>query len=110
MRLSALAFAAMSETLFYTNHYEQRVRKRPTPSKSDIRFMLCDDSPMIIEENSDHREGQTCLIWAQRADGCIGHLVCRNDSSNVVVTAYFPEETNPEKWDDDYITRKDYNR
>jgi hypothetical protein len=110
VRLSALAFAAMTGTLFYTPHYDQQLRKRPTPTRSDITFMLCDDSPMIIEENSDHGKGPICLIWAQRADGCIGHLVCRNDSSNVVVTAYFPEDTNPEKWDDDYITRKDYNR
>ena len=110
MLLSALACAAMTGNLFYTTHYERRFRNRPTPSKSDIRFMLCDDSPMIIGDNPHHGEGPTCLIWAQRADGCIGHLVCRDDFSNVVVTAYFPKDTNPEKWDDDYITRKDIDR
>ena len=107
MRLGALAFAAMTGTLSYTSHYEQQVRKRPTPTKSEITFMLCDDAPMIIEDNSYHGKGPTCLIWAKRADGRIGHIVCRDDSSNTVITAHFPGDTNPGKWDDDYITRKD---
>ena len=110
VRLRTLARAAMSGTLFYTRHYDQQRHKRPTPTRSDITFMLCDDAPMIIDENPDHHEGPTYLVWATRADGRIGHIVCPDDSSNTIITAYFPGCTNPEKWDADFITRRDYDR
>ena len=69
--------------------------------------MLCNDDPMIIEENPYHSEGPTCLIWAKTLDGRIGHLVCPYEPINTIISAYFPADTNPEKWDADYIVRRD---
>ncbi len=61
---------------------------------------------MVIEDNLDHPNGPTSLIWGKTADGRVGHIVCANPPDNTIVTAYFPACTHPEKWDSDYIIRK----
>ncbi len=100
-RIEELCRAAADGTLDYTDHYDERVNERPTPDKPEVRFMLCDDDPLVIETR-----GRLFLVWGRTAEGRIGHLLCSVLPVCRVMTAYFPGETQPEKWADaDYRIR-----
>ncbi len=105
-RIESLALAAVSGQLSYTIHYNEQLDARPTPSKSDILFMLCDDDPIVIEEYPDESRGNSCLIWATNFEGIVGHIVCTNFPKNVVITAYYPGLTRPEEWENDFRRRR----
>lgn len=99
--IAKLYAAASANTLEFTNHYYSKVRKRPTPSEAEIRFILCDDAPEIIE----HYPDDSCLIWGTTQSNQIGHIVCAYDPPLRVVTSYFPSETHPWKWTGDFRIR-----
>ena len=102
--LEELCQAATGDTLTYTPHYLTQANERPTPSKPDVVFMLCRDAPEVIE---DTPERDTLLIWGTSNDGRIGHVLCSYYPVYQVITAYFPGETEPHKWESsDYRIRR----
>lgn len=103
--VAKLYAAASANTLAFTNHYYSRESKRPTPSESEVRFILCDDAPEIIEHYPEGRRGPSCLIWGTTHSNEIGHIVCAYEPTPRVVTGYFPARTEPEKWTDDFRNR-----
>ena len=103
-RMMALRAQAMSSSLSFSRHYNARLSSRPTPSREEIQFLLCDNAPEVIE---DYPERNRCLIYdTTDNDGRVGHLVCTNPPTSMVITAYFPSETEPDKWENGYRTRK----
>ena len=105
-RLGTLCAAAVSGELLYTDHSRMRLRHRPTPSAYAIRLLLCDDAPEIIEDYPNDPRGSSCLVWGIIGDGRVAHVVCRNLPDSRVITAYFPSETEPENWRDNYRERR----
>lgn len=95
--IEELCAAADTDTLIYSPHYRQRARRRPSPQERDIIYILCADAPEIIEERT---EDSVCLIWGTATDGRISHVLCEYYPGYRVVTAYFPSETEPYKWED----------
>ena len=105
-RLSHLCLSVTSGSLRYSHHYTQQFLLRPTPNRDEIRFLLCYDAPEIIEDYPQRPMGGRCLIWGTTdSDGRIGHVVCANPPDSTVITAYFPAETEPNKWQDNYRRR-----
>jgi hypothetical protein len=103
-RMTTLRAQALSSSLSFSRHYNFRLSSRPTPSVGQIQFILCDDAPKVIE---DYPERDRYLICGTTDnDGRVGHLVCTNPPNSMVITAYFPGETEPDKWENDYRKRK----
>ena len=105
-RIAALCAAAASGSLDRSLHYDQRQWVRPTPDGTEILFILCDDEPQIIEDYPTDPRGSCCLIWGTTSSGRIGHLVCGYSPGYRVITAYFPADTQPDRWEDNYRRRK----
>ena len=102
--ITELCVEAKEDTLYYSDHYRQQTRRRPTPSRTDIVHILCDDAPEVIDNDT---RGNTLLIWGTAADGRIGHVLCGYYPEYRVITAYFPGETEPYKWvDSNYRVRR----
>ena len=106
-RIKALCPAAADDSMTYSDHYIRQRLLRPTPSKAHIVFMLCLDSPKIIENYPEDERGGCCLIRGV-ADhgGRIGHVLCAYPPNSKVITAYFPRETEPNMWDNNYQARQ----
>lgn len=105
-RIMALALAAFSGSLEYSLHYNQQLVARSTPSQSEIRFLLWYDEPQVIGDYPDDPRGSCCLIWGTTDDtGRVAHLLCANPPKSLVITAYFPSETRPDEWEDNYRRR-----
>ncbi len=105
-RLEALCFAAASGTLEYSYHYSARRKSRPMPSAESVQFLLCNDAPEVIEDYPGDPRGSSCLIWGIIDDGAVAHVVCRIPPDGLVITAYFPAETRPDKWESNYKVRR----
>lgn len=103
--IAKLYAAASANTLAFTDHYRYQSEHRPTPNPSEVRFILCDDAPEIIEHYPNDRRGPCCLIWGTTNSNEIGHIVCAYEPAPRVVTGYFPARTEPEKWTDDFRNR-----
>ena len=107
-RIDALSLAAFSETLDFSAHYYSRYNARPTPSEEEIKFLLWDDDPEVIEDYPNDPRGPSCLIMGITGQtGRIAHIVCAYPPESSVITAYFPAETRPERWDGDYRNRQE---
>ena len=106
-RIAGLYLDATSGSLRFSQHYVQRLlSQRPTPSQTEVRFLFCDDTPEIIEDYPQDPRGDSCLIWGETdSNGRIGHVQCTNPPDALIITAYFPAETEPEKWEDSYRRR-----
>ena len=105
-RLTALSAAAFSDVLAYSAHYNLRLSSRPTPNKTEILFLLAEDSPEIIENYPQDPRGPSCLIWGLTDNnGRVGHLVCSNPPNSGIITAYFPADTEPDLWENNYRRR-----
>ena len=105
-RIVALSLEAFSGSLDYTHHYNRQVLSRPTPTREQIRFLLYEDSPEIIEDYPEDPRGPSCLVWGiADNNGRVGHLVCANPPNSKVITAYFPDETEPDIWESNYRRR-----
>lgn len=105
--LAVLCSEVQSGDLRYSFHYAQQMFKRPMPNRDQIRYILCDDNPEIIEHNagdSDAR-GSSCLIWGIISEERIGHVLCSYPPNPVIITAYWPD-TQPEKWTDDFFKER----
>lgn len=104
--IAALSLDATSGALRYSQHYTQQLLSRPTPSQEEIRFLLWDDDPQIIEDYPQDPRGGSCLIWGTTdSSDRVGHIICANPPDSQVITAYFPGETEPSKWEDNYRKR-----
>ena len=102
--IAELCAEAAEGILDYRPHYEIKLMQRSTPSKSQVAFMLCEDAPEVIDERP---EEDVLIIWGTTQDGRIGHVVFKYYPVYEVLTAYFPGETEPYKWEDDtYRTRR----
>lgn len=107
-RIAALSAAAYSGNLGFSVHYYSRYYARPTPNEEEIRFLLCDDDPEMIEDYPNDPRGPSCLIIGiTDGNGRIAHIVCADPPNPVVITAYFPAETRPDVWDSDYRIRQE---
>ena len=105
--LVSLSLEAFSDSLEYSNHYNQQLLARPTPSKAEIRFLLWEDRPEILEDYPQDPRGGCCLIWGTTDDnGRVGHIVCAYPPVSRVITAYFPDETESEEWECNYRRRR----
>ena len=105
-RISWLCHAVVSGLMVYSQHYAHQVMCRPTPRKNDIEFILCHDSPKVIEEYPRDPRGSCSLIWGMvESDGQVGHIVCSDPPNPRIITAYFPRETQPWAWTDNYRIR-----
>ena len=99
-------------TEVYTAHHGIQVLARPTPTRAEIQYMLCDDDPQLIEvwpgDPEDVRgDKASFLIWAVMNDGRIGHTLCLWPPETRVLSAWWPAETQPEKWaDSEYKVRR----
>ena len=105
-RIASLCFESISGSLRYSRHYTDQFLARPTPSEMEIRFLLCDDDPQVIEDYPQHPRGSSCLVWGvTNHSDRIGHVQCSNPPDALVITAYFPAETEPAKWTDNFRKR-----
>lgn len=104
--ITDLCQEAKSGALRYSSHYADQMFLRPTPPRSQIRHMLCEDSPVVIEDYPDDIKGSSCLVWGIMEDGRIGHVQLRHPPNSLVVTAYIPAETRPDKWEDNFQQRR----
>ena len=105
-RVVALSQAAFSDSLVYSEHYNIQLLSRPTPSKSEIYFLLCEDNPEIIEDYPQDPRVPSCLVWGiTDSNGRVGHLVCSNPPNSGIITGYFPAETQPDGWEHNYRRR-----
>ena len=105
-RIAKLCAAAASGSLIGMRHYTQKLMtRRATPNQEDIRFLLCEDAPEVIEDYPEDSRGALCLIRGETDSGRVGHVVCSCPPDYRVITAYFPAETQPLKWDSGYRIR-----
>ena len=106
-RLATLCLEAMSGSLRFSQHYVQRLLARPTPDQSEVRRLLCDDDSQAIEDYPQDPRGSSCLIWGITGlDGRIGHVQCANPPDSLVITAYFPADTEQAAWEHNYRRRR----
>ena len=105
--IEALCWAVTNGELKPSEHYDFREATRPSPDDADIEFMLCDDAPEVLEVDPEAAPNSSCLIWGKTANGRIGHVLCGYYPRYLIITAYFPAETEPYKWiDDEYSIRR----
>ena len=103
----SLSLDAISDSLGYSDHYNQRLLSRPTPSKAEIRFLLWEDNPEIIEDYPQDPRGGSCLIWGTTDNsGRVAHIVCAYPPVSRIITAYFPGDSESEEWECNYRKRR----
>ena len=94
-----------SDTDVYSTHHGIQQLARPTPTRAEIRYMMCDDDPQVIERwagdpNDVRGDKASFLVGGIMTDGRIGHTLCMWPPDSFVITAWWPAETQPEKWVD----------
>ena len=108
IRIVALSTIADSGRLRFSDHYYSQLHKRPTPTESEVYYLLRDDEPEVIEDYPNDPRGSSFLVFGTTDNnGRIAHAVCTAPPESMVITSYFPAETHPEKWDDDFRSRKE---
>ena len=92
------------DRVFITEHAAERCRQRGIKSR-DIENAVSNGE--IIEQYPGSFPYPSCLIKGSDIRGQILH-VCVSDegSSSRIITAYYPD---PDKWDSDFIIRKELN-
>lgn len=106
LRMAGLCLDATSGSLQFSEHYALQSSTRPTPTREDVRFLLCEDDAEVIEDYPYDNRGPCCLIrGTTNHEGRVGHLVCAIPPGAKIITAYFPGETAPHQWDDNYRRR-----
>lgn len=90
------------DTVFITEHAAERSRQRGILSR-DIRNAV--ENGEIIEQYPDDFPFPSCLILGKDLAGNSIH-VCMSEEGTAsrIITAYRPD---PEKWSDDFRTRKE---
>lgn len=101
--LAVLCHEAREGKLRYSEHHSIRLYQRAVPDREQIRYLLCDDEPEVIESSEDER-GRKHLIWGIMADGRAAHVQCSRPPNAKVVTAYWPD-TEQSEWTEDYKRR-----
>lgn len=91
-----------SDMVFITEHAAERHRERKIKSK-DVRNAV--ENGEIIEQYPDDYPFPSCLILGKDQAGNPLH-VCMSDegSASRIITVYHPD---PERWSDDFRTRKE---
>jgi len=97
--LAMLAASVEEGTIVWSNHYLMRIFERNVPDRRQVRYLLGDDEPEIIE-----RGKRSCLVWSIMDSGRCAHLVCSWPPNPVMITAYWPD-TEPSRWVDNYKRR-----
>jgi hypothetical protein len=103
---ATLCVEAETGRLRYSDHYADQLFSRPTPNRLEIRFLLCDDAPAVIEDYLHDPRGRSCLIWGIMGNHRVGHILCSAPPNSLVVTAYWPAETEPDEWEENYQRRR----
>ena len=102
LTVARLCDEVRSGQVIWSRHFTQRTFERDQPTANDVRFMLCEDEPWIMER---YTERPGILIWATVESGRCGHVHCGYPPNAVIVTAYWPD-TEPDEWLDDYRVRR----
>ena len=100
--LATLQSLVSEGQILWTEHLALRLRERGI-KRTDV--IECMQNGVIIEEYPDDMPFPSCLINGTSISGKPLHVVCAQnfDVCCCMITAYYP---NPEKWEDDYKTRK----
>ena len=88
--ISDLCDEAINRRLIYSHHYTDQMFVRSQPTRAQIRYVLCDNEPEIIEECPDDPRGPACLIWGRMSNGRAAHVKFGLPPTGIVVTAYWP--------------------
>ena len=90
------------ETIVMTRHARYRLTERGIALDEVERAIL---SGKIIEEYPDDMPFPSCLILGMAANHAPLHVVASYDNDFLyIITAYYPD---PEKWSEDFSTRKE---
>ena len=90
------------DVVFITEHAAERSRQRGILSK-DIRNAV--ENGEIIEQYPDDFPFPSCLILGKDLAGnCIHVCMSEEGTASRIITAYRPD---PEKWSDDFRTRRE---
>jgi len=100
--LARLCDEIRTGAIIWSRHFTQRSFERNQPSSRDVRFVICEDEPVIMERYADR---PAMLIWGMIESGRRAHVQCSSPPNAVVVTAYWPD-TQPEEWDNDFRVRR----
>ena len=89
------------DKVFVTEHAAERFRQRGIRMK-DIRTVVGNGE--IIEDYPEDYPFPSCLILGKSGEVNIHIVASINDDMIYLITAYIP---NPDKWEDDFKTRKE---
>ena len=90
------------ETIVMTSHARYRLTERDI-ALDDVEQAIL--SGKIIEEYPDDMPFPSCLILGMAANHVPLHVVASYDNDFLyIITAYYPD---PEKWSEDFSTRKE---
>ncbi len=92
----------LDDRVLVSEHAAMRFKQRGLKAK-DIRAAV--NTGEIIEQYLDDYPFPSCLIIGKSEDGKWIHVVMSDEGSmSRIITAYYPD---PEKWNDDFKTRKE---
>lgn len=90
------------ENIEITLHAAKRLEQRGISIKDVISCIM---NGNIIEQYPDDYPYPSCLILGMSVAGQYLHVVVGSNMETIwIITAYYP---NPQKWENDYQTRKD---
>ena len=96
-----------TRTLKYSGHFAEQLFTRSQPERDDVRYIVCDDAPRIIEHYEARPHPLTgrgsCLILGI-VNGRAAHVNCSYPPDPVVITTYWPD-TEPDEWADGFSRR-----
>jgi hypothetical protein len=103
--IATLCYEIPGNPAFWSGHFVKNLFKHDEhrPTRADVRHVLCDDDPEVIEDYPHDPRGRSCLIWGIVRDRPL-HVVGAYPPSSRVITAYWPD-TEPDEWTDDYKRR-----
>ena len=104
MEIEKLKKLCSDETIAITQHANRRFNERGI-SLDDIETAIF--SGKIIEEYPDDKPFPSCLILGKSEKNLPLHIVASTDEEFLyIITAYYPSL---EKWENDFMTRKEQN-
>lgn len=102
MNIKEIQDLCQKNRLRWTNHIFIRLVQRNI-NMSDVKQAIMTGE--IIERYPDDYPYPSCLIVGMNVDNTYIHVVCGSNAEELwLITAYYPD---PEKWSEDYKSRKE---